>query len=113
MLVEALRGNLVRLKALKIGVHARELRQSRYGVDAERFEHSVIGSVRDDEDAHTGRTVGELAMGGRTGKPYCLREPQTEGKALFASDMPVAASATSPIGESASRTTAREETVGK
>ena len=38
------------------------IRQVRYGVEAEGFEHSIIGSIRDDEDAHAGWTLGELAM---------------------------------------------------
>ena len=80
--VEALRGNLVRLKALKISVHAWEFRQSRYGVEAEGFEHSIIGSIRDDEDAHSRRTVGELAMGGRTGQPDMPQRAARGSKSL-------------------------------
>ena len=80
--VEAVRDILMPVKALKIGVHAWELGQSRYGEEAEGFEHSVIDSVRDDEDAHSRRTVGELAMGGRTREIDMPQRPTNRLKRL-------------------------------
>ncbi len=65
-LVQIVRDGAVPLEALEIGIHAGELGQRRHGQHAERFEHAIVDSVRDDEDAHWWRTGGELAVSGRT-----------------------------------------------
>ena len=51
-------------------------------IQAEGFEHSFIGSIWDYEDAHSGRTVGELAMGGRTGEIDMPQRPTNRLKRL-------------------------------
>ncbi len=51
-------------------------------MEAESFEHPIIGSVRDDEDAHSGRTLGKLAMRARTGEIGVPQRPTNRLKRL-------------------------------
>ena len=84
--VEASRGDLVPLKAVEVQASTLGIQPGWMRVEAEGFEHSIIGWFGTMKTP-LAATIGGLAIGGRTGRPDVPQQPHTDPKALSASSI--------------------------